>query len=182
MATYVNSTYDLDFSETDIKAYKAKVTAQGVCTLTEVTNVPAGTPVLLVKDGGATESIPVMTGAAAVTENDLVVGTGAAVPTTDGAGNTNMILNNIGGNVGFYFAAGQTVAANRAYLHFDSSLDPAAARMAMVFGDETTGINAVQGEGLKVNGSETVYNLNGQRVAQPTKGLYIVNGKKVLVK
>ena len=27
-----------------------------------------------------------------------------------------------------------------------------------------------------------VYNLQGQRVAQPTKGLYIINGKKVLVK
>ncbi len=28
----------------------------------------------------------------------------------------------------------------------------------------------------------TVYNLNGQRVAQPTKGLYIMNGKKVVIK
>ena len=26
------------------------------------------------------------------------------------------------------------------------------------------------------------YNLAGQRVAQPTKGLYIVNGKKVVIK
>ena len=26
-----------------------------------------------------------------------------------------------------------------------------------------------------------IYNLNGQRVAQPSKGLYIVNGKKVIV-
>jgi hypothetical protein len=29
---------------------------------------------------------------------------------------------------------------------------------------------------------ENVYNLNGQRVAQPNKGLYIVNGKKVVIK
>ena len=43
----------------------------------------------------------------------------------------------------------------------------------------TTGINAVNGEGFMVNG---YYNLNGQRVAQPTKGLYIVNGKKVVIK
>ena len=27
-----------------------------------------------------------------------------------------------------------------------------------------------------------VYNLNGQRVNQPTKGLYIVNGRKVVIK
>ena len=43
----------------------------------------------------------------------------------------------------------------------------------------TTGINAVNGEGFMVNG---YYNLNGQRVAKPTKGLYIVNGKKVVIK
>lgn len=183
MATYV-PTYDLDFSETGIKAYKAKVTAQGVCTLTEVDNVPAGTPVLLVKDGGATEDIPVMTGAAAVSDNDLVAGTGAAVATEDGE-YTNMILNNIDGNVGFYFAAGNTVATNRAYLHFASSLAPAAEvdgarHMVMVFGDDdTTGIQAVNGETQTVN---AYYNLSGQRVSQPAKGLYIVNGKKVIIK
>ncbi len=43
----------------------------------------------------------------------------------------------------------------------------------------TTGINAVHGEGFMVNG---YYNLNGQRVAKPTKGLFIVNGKKVVIK
>lgn len=42
----------------------------------------------------------------------------------------------------------------------------------------TTSINTVQGSGVMVNG---YYNLNGQRVAKPTKGLFIVNGKKVLV-
>ena len=45
--------------------------------------------------------------------------------------------------------------------------------------EEATGINAVNGERLMVNG---YYNLNGQRVDQPTKGLYIVNGRKVIIK
>ena len=44
----------------------------------------------------------------------------------------------------------------------------------------TTGIDMVKGEGFKANGE--LYNLNGQRVAQPTKGLYIVNGRKVVIK
>ena len=43
----------------------------------------------------------------------------------------------------------------------------------------TTGINMVQGSGVMVQG---YYNLKGQRVAQPAKGLYIVNGKKVNIK
>ena len=188
MATYVNSDYDLDFSATGIKAYKAKVTAKSVCKLTEVANVPAGTPVLLVKEEGATENIPVMTGAVVVSDNDLVAGTGAAVATDGGTvgevAYTNMILNKVDGNVGFYFANGKTVATNRAYLHIASSLAPdaeggEARRMVMVFDGEATGISTVQGEGIKANG---YYNLNGQRVAAPQKGLYIVNGKKVLVK
>ena len=179
-ATYVNSDYDLDFSATGIKAYKVKVASKGVATMTQVDNVPAGTPVLLYKDGGATESIPVMTGAAAVDDNDLVAGTGAAVATVDGD-YTNMILNNVGGNVGFYFANGQTVAANRAYLHFDSSNNPdALARgMSLVLADEVlTGINeaevateAVAKEGKFVEGGKLVifkkgkvFNANGQLV------------------
>ena len=58
--------------------------------------------------------------------------------------------------------------------------DPSLARINLAFDDdETTGINAVHGEGLMVNG---YYNLQGQRVENPKKGLYIVNGKKVMVK
>ena len=181
-ATYV-PTCDLDFSATSIEAYKVKVSTKGIATLTKVDNVPAGTPVLLYKEGGATEDIPVMTGAAAVTGNDLVAGTGAAVATVDGT-YTNMILNNGSKGIGFYFAAGQTVAANRAYLHIATTLAPdavgAGSRMSMVFDGETTGVDATLVNSEKVNSE--VYDLQGRRVAQPTKGLYIVNGKKVIIK
>ncbi len=178
-ATYV-PTCDLDFSDAGIKAYKVKVSEKGKATLTEVDNVPACTPVLLYKAGGATENIPVMTGAAAVTENDLVAGPVAELATIDGD-YTNMILNNVDEKIGFYFANGQTVAANRAYLHIATSLAPAAvgAPMMLVFDDDITGINEVQGAGFKVNG---YYDLQGRKVAHPTKGLYIVNGKKVVIK
>ena len=179
-ATYVPS-YDLNFSATSIEAYKVKVSSKGVATLTKVNNVPAGTPVLLYKDGGATENIPVMTGAAAVTDNDLIAGTGAAVATTDGE-YTNMILNNVSG-IGFYFANGKTVATNRAYLHFATSLAPdhATARMTMIFEDEdVTGVNEVRSQ--KEDVRSEWFDLQGRKVVQPQKGLYIVNGKKVVLK
>lgn len=51
------------------------------------------------------------------------------------------------------------------------------------FGDgETTGIISVSGSGLTVNGSDGCYDLQGRRIeGQPTqKGVYIVNGKKVI--
>jgi hypothetical protein len=134
----------------------------------------------LIKDGGATEDIPVMTGAAAAGANDLVAGTGAAVATTDGE-YTNMILNKIAEKVGFYFSAGQTVAANRAYLHIASDKAPDAeeSRMMFVFDGEATGIQSIENGQLAIG---NYYDLQGRRVAQPTKGLYIVNGKKVIMK
>ena len=46
--------------------------------------------------------------------------------------------------------------------------------------DDATGIDATLVNSEKVNSQ--YFNLAGQRVAHPAKGLYIVNGKKVLVK
>ncbi|MCH5177991.1 MAG: FIVAR domain-containing protein, partial [Prevotellaceae bacterium] len=53
-------------------------------------------------------------------------------------------------------------------------------RDAFFFGEgEATGINGIE-QGM--NESMVIYNLQGQRVAMPTRGIYIVNGKKVMVK
>jgi hypothetical protein len=46
-------------------------------------------------------------------------------------------------------------------------------------GGVVTGINAVKSDKTD---SKTVYNLNGMPVSNPTKGLYIENGKKIMVK
>ena len=43
-----------------------------------------------------------------------------------------------------------------------------------------TGIDELSQNGLK--GVNAIYNLRGQKVLRPTKGLYIINGKKILVK
>ena len=63
----------------------------------------------------------------------------------------------------------------KAYLTYSGALAPE------FFGfDETTDINTLNVERETLNGE--VYDLQGRRVAQPTKGLYIVNGKKVVIK
>ncbi len=54
------------------------------------------------------------------------------------------------------------------------------AALMIIHGDEATGITAVDAE--TNNGSKIYYNLTGQRVAHPEKGLYIVDGKKVVIK
>jgi hypothetical protein len=53
--------------------------------------------------------------------------------------------------------------------------------MTMVFADEeTTGIADVRSKMSDVRGD--FFDLQGRRVSQPVKGLYIVNGKKVVIK
>ena len=65
----------------------------------------------------------------------------------------------------------------RAYFTPKGSSAPA---LNFVVDGETTGIDATLVNSEKVNSE--VYDLQGRRVAQPTKGLYIVNGKKVVIK
>ena len=70
-----------------------------------------------------------------------------------------------------------TVPAGKALLPV-SEVSSSVKAFVFVFEDDADGINMVNGEGLKVNGP--VYDLQGRRVEKPGKGLYIVNGKKVL--
>ena len=163
--------YPLDFTGTGIDAYIAKESeTDGVVDMVKVTKVPANTGLFL---KGSTAAVPVTAAATDdVTGNLLVPTTGANIPA--GA----YVLANQGGTVGFYKldAALEGVAAGKAYLSVPS---PAKA-FALSFGGESTGISdAVR---LNSNESKAVFNLAGQRVAQPTKGLYIVGGKKVVIK
>jgi len=81
--------------------------------------------------------------------------------------------------VGFYKANSGALNAHKAYLDI-SDLLSGDAREFLAFGDdETTGVETVKAS-QKMNGE--FFNLAGQRVAQPAKGLYIVNGKKVIIK
>ena len=49
------------------------------------------------------------------------------------------------------------------------------------FGEgEVTGVNEVIG--VKEVNDNSYYDLQGRKVTKPTKGLYIVNGKKVIIK
>lgn len=72
-----------------------------------------------------------------------------------------------------------TIPAFRGYLALDKG--QASSRLNITFDDETTNVSSVEIESRQNNG--TYYTLSGQRISgQPTKGLYIVNGKKVVIK
>lgn len=109
--------------------------------------------------------------------NLLKAGLSTGVPaSTDGS--YNYVFANTSG-LGFYKVTSDIDVdmTGKAYLHSTSELS---ARLAFDFdGEDVTGINNVKNAASK---NEAYYNLAGQRVARPTKGLYIVNGKKVIVK
>lgn len=70
--------------------------------------------------------------------------------------------------------SGATINSFRAYLTAVSGA------REITFEDETTGLTDVSSK--TSDGRGECFNLAGQRVAQPTKGLYIVNGRKVVIK
>lgn len=67
------------------------------------------------------------------------------------------------------------------YRAFLADSDPGARALTLSFEDETTGISETM-SAKHVFGEGEYFDLSGRRVAQPTKGLYIMNGKKVVIK
>lgn len=137
-----------------------------------VTTVPAGVGVILHKTGEATSfNVPVAATATAPATNYLV---GVLEATTIGGNDTDYILKD-----GVFKKANEgTLAAGKAYLKADANAAPA---LTIGFGDEgTTGIRSIDNGQLTID--NVYYDLSGRRVAEPTKGVYIVNGKKVVIK
>lgn len=74
-----------------------------------------------------------------------------------------------------------TVGANKAYVDL-TAITPSLARgNVFIDFDEPTGIKTVKGS-EEMSKESVFFDLQGRRVAQPVKGMYIVNGKKVMVK
>ena len=178
-----SSSKAFDFSESGITVYTAKANGTSV-TLTEVEDgiVPANTGVVLYAAGGASATVSVATTTKTTLEdNEMVANVVLAKVYLEGDNNkTNYILSNEDAGVGFYKAAanGAYLPANRAYLSTTATGTDNAPFLGFD-GNETTGINSIERGALNVEGC---YTLDGRRVAQPTKGLYIVNGRKVIIK
>ena len=169
----------LDFTGTGITASTATCDDGRKLVFAPHDVVPANTGVLLHKDGGGSVAVPVAETADPITDN-CFVGTLTDITTLATAdGNyKNYILNNKDGNVGFYWANGQKVGAHRAYAHVLTPNSGSTQSFISINPGEESGIENVSNSAAEDN----VYDLQGRRVAQPQKGLYIVNGKKVIIK
>lgn len=181
--TTFTSFYGLDFSTvTDkVKAYTA-VVEDGKVVMTQVTGfVPANTGLFIKAIGGTTSvSVPTAETAAFSQDNDLVGAAGGKIVTADDATAYTYVFGKSAADGLCFFKVtdGQQVSVPVGKAYLSAAVAPA--RMSIVFNDEVTGIKSIDNGQLTID--NTAYDLQGRRVAQPAKGLYIINGKKVIVK
>ena len=155
-----------------VTAYIATGETASTLTLTSVAKIKKDTPVILFSETAQSYQFEITDEAVTYpAANLLKISDGTAV-------NGVFVLAKSGDNVGFYKWMGGALSAGRVYV--DAPANAARDYLEFTFDDETTSISEI--ETMRNVGNETFYNLNGQKVQHPTKGLYIVNGRKVIIK
>ena len=83
--------------------------------------------------------------------------------------------------IGFYHVNNTAfpLSANRAYFVREQEGSSGVKGFALNFDDDATAISEVSNV---QTGNAEVFNISGQRISKPSHGLYIVNGKKVIIK
>lgn len=174
-ATYYNSAANMK-ADANTTVYKAAINGNSL-TLTEVADkvINAGEAVIL-KSTGASIAMTASAAASAADYSDNAL-EGVDVATAVDANYNYYVLSNEGSTLGFYKYNGATLGANKAFIKV--AIGGAPEFFSFNFGGETTSLREMRHEEGEMT---NVYNLSGQRVSKPTKGLYIVNGRKVVIK
>ena len=178
--TFIAPGHNMDFTGTNVEAYKiTKIKGEGVAyaTTEKVNIVPAGEAVIVRSDNGSgTYSIPV-TKTSATFKNNILKSTTASLSVSQA--NTIYCLSDKNEYIGFYpLDAGTSLSKNKVYLDLsESSVKP---ECILLNPDDVTSIN----EEFRVNNKElnegTIFNLSGQRLSKPQRGINIIGGKKIL--
>lgn len=186
-ATFSHSSAVLDFTDTDVNAYivSAYLPSNGEVILTRINYVPASTGIV-VKGKAGLHAI-FTTDETIVLSNMLKPNLIATANLAAETGYTNYVLGTGEYGIGFYESDG-TLGANKAYLPLPTDKLPSLAPVRglhITFNDgeydDVTGIVEVEDD-RSLQGEGVYYNLQGQRVERPTKGIYIVNGKKIFLR
>lgn len=180
-----STNYPVDLSTiTGGTAYVATGVTDGKIVLEKCTSkVPAATGLFIAGTAGETFTISTTADETSAPATNLLVAmpNGGTVSKAD-EGKFNYVFGwTEVSNPGFYLInnTAATLGAFKAYLQTTDALSATSqARMGFLFVDELTGVNQIKKSTEILDGA--IYNLSGQRVAQPTKGLYIVNGKKYI--
>ena len=190
--TYYNGLADVTVAD-GTTIYKAAVTDGDVLTLTEVEGniVKRGEAVLLKSASSATVAIAsaASSGSGDFSGNELLGcdhRTACGDLLTGGlSGGTLFVMGKKDERFGFFEYTAGYMPANRAYIALPPSASLAPARgLTIAIGGDGSGQTAIQTVGQDTATATAVYTLDGRRVkASPLRpGLYIVNGKKQIVK
>lgn len=158
-----------------VKAYyvSAKGT-EATMTAIDAQVIPAKQGVILTSESDEAATMVPAAGetAAAITGNQLGHSAGVAKSLTAGEG---YILGNGTEGTAFYPCKAGSLPINKAYLLGNGGENA----IVMNFGNAVTGINTIA---APASAKAPIFDLSGRRVVKATKGLYIQNGKKVIVK
>lgn len=83
------------------------------------------------------------------------------------------------GKMGFKKYSGSVIPAFKGYLDLAGTGVEVNA-LSLIFADDATGVENIEAAGTEK--AAAIYDLSGRRVSSPKKGIYIVNGTKVLIK
>lgn len=186
-----SSIFPLDLSTiSGAKAYAAtSINANNAVELEEATGkVPAEYGLMVQGVANAKFTVKPTSDATAEIENNMLVGMPFGGQVTKATEGFNYVFGYTDPKQpGFYQVDGvlPTLQAGRAYLYttqdlLATSTDGAPALTISLGDDEATGIRSIDNGKLTID--NVYYDLSGRRVAQPTKGVYVVNGKKVVIK
>lgn len=169
----------IEVDEDDAKVYIAKYVKPSVI-LTPCSVVPSWTPVIVEATAGDHVFRSTTADPDNCSTNELILHWSDTEVNDENYG-TIFALGMKSSVVGFYkVAKGQSVPAGKAYLVITDLPDASREFVGFEYDNETTGIGLTETSELRTDNA--VYDMQGRRVAQPTKGLYIVNGKKVIIK
>ena len=176
---------DLNFTGSELKAYIAAGynKAESQVLLVRVYDVPAGTGIYLKGEADVTYKIPYSTSQAYYVNMLKANLTASSIAKTSGD-MSNFLLNKVDGEYGF-FAPSETatLGAQKAYLQVPTSfMSGSEETRAISIAFEDDGTTNISDFELFTNSNEHLYNLKGQRVEKAGRGLYIKNGKKVVIK
>jgi hypothetical protein len=155
-----------------VTAYKAVSVGEGKIQLTSVASIKAGSAYVL-KGAAGNYTLTITDTPEEPTGNILEV-------SDESTSNGVYVLANGSNGAGFYKWMGGSLGAGRAIVPASAVTGGAHEFLGFDFDGETTAINNLTPSLSKGEGE--YYDLQGRKVAQPTKGLYIVNGRKVIVK
>ena len=177
--------YAVDLSTlSNVKAYTASNIEDGKVIMTKQANkVPANTGLFIQSTErtavNATVSVVGNSAASSWSDTNLLKAADGSLVAASTDALYHYVFAKQNDELGFYnLADALIIPAGKAYLETTTALTTSGnAKVALSFEGEATGINEVNA----VENNDW-YTINGIRVAVPTKGLYIHNGKKVMVK